>query len=81
MSVKFPTVQQTRQIKLKRKERDNSNAESAGLFDFTEPGCNHVFEAFDSLELHVDMGQHSHFIKSESVCDALKREWAKQFTT
>ena len=76
------TELQTRQMKLKRKESDdNSNTESAGLFDFTEPGCNHVFETFESLELHVDMDQHSRFINSESVCDALKREWAKQFTT
>ena len=83
VSVKFPAVQQTRQTKLKRNESDddNSNAESAGLFDCTEPGCNHVFETFESLELHMDMGWHSRFINSESVYDALKREWAKQFTT
>ena len=83
VSVKFPAVQQTRQTKLKRNESDddNSNAESASLFDCTEPGCNHVFETFESLELHMDMGRHSRFTNSESVYDALKREWAKQFTT
>ena len=55
MSVNFPAVQQTRQTKLKRSESDddNSNAENAGLFDCAEPGCNHVFETFESLELHI----------------------------
>ena len=40
-----------------------------------------MFETFESLELHMDMGQHSRFINSESVYDTLRREWAKQFTT
>jgi hypothetical protein len=83
VSVNFPAVQQTRQTKLKinKNHDDNSNTDSAGLFDCAEPGCNHVFETVQSLELHMDLGQHSRFINSESVYDALKREWAKQFTT
>ena len=83
VSVDFPAVQQTRETKLKKNESDdeNSYAESAGLFDCAEPGCNHVFETFESLEFHMDLGQHSRFLNSESVYDALKRVWAKQFAT
>ena len=62
----FPDVNSVRETKLKKKnpvEASTSNIEPEGLFDCPEPGCNHVFKSFDCLELHMDVGQHSRFIK------------------
>ena len=55
--------------------------EEHGLFECSEPGCNYVFNSFDELELHREIGTHSRFINNESVYDTLRREWAKKFTT
>ena len=51
------------------------------LFECSEPGCNYIFNSFDALELHTEIGTHSRFINNESVYDTLRREWAKKFTT
>lgn len=83
VTIDFPVVNQTRQAKLQRKgnNEDSSNVDSDGVFDCTEPGCNHVFKTFESFQLHMDFGQHNRFINNESAYAALKKEWAKQFTT
>lgn len=76
----FPRVGMTRQGKL-MKERTTSETSEEGLFECAEPGCNHTFKTFESLELHMDLGRHSRFVNNESVYDVLKREWASNFST
>ena len=80
----FPGINSVRETKLRKKnpaEANTCSTEPEGLFDCTEPGCNHVFKSFNCLELHMDVGQHSRFISNESVYDVLRREWANSFKT
>ncbi|CAB4021822.1 Transposon Tf2-6 poly, partial [Paramuricea clavata] len=76
-----PFMESTDGRKLKINTNDSMTEEVQGLFECNEPGCNYVFNSFDQLELHREIGTHSRFIKNESVFDTLRREWAKKFTT
>ena len=76
----FPDINSVRQTTLK-KESTVDGAESEGLFECLEPGCNCVFKSFEDLELHIDVGQHSRFVNNESIYDVLRREWANNFKT
>ena len=75
----FQRNHSVRQTKLKKGNTETASNE--GLFDCPEPGCNHVFKSFQSLELHMDVGQHSRFVNNESVYDVLRKEWASSFKT
>ena len=81
ISVKKPFLgnHSVRQTKFKKENTETANTE--GLFDCPEPGCNHVFKSFQSLELHMDIGKHSRFVNNESVYDVLRKEWANSFKT
>lgn len=65
----------------KLEDKDDNSSEKEGLFECSEPSCNHVFSKFDDLEMHTDLGQHSRFVNNENVYDTLRREWASQFST
>ena len=75
----FSQINLVGRIKVRKDAKDGPQSE--GLFDCPEPGCNHVFQSFEELELHVDVGEHSRFINNESVYDVLRREWANSFRT
>ena len=78
----FTEGKEGRKLKLNTNEpNDSITEEEHRLFECSEPGCNYVFNSFDELELHREIGTHSRFINNESVYDTLRREWAKKFTT
>ena len=59
-----------------------SGTEKEGIFPCPDSGCLMIFEKFDVLESHLDVGDHTPGkLKMESTFDKLRREWAQKFST
>ena len=70
----FTEGKEARKIKIQTNEpNDTMTEEGQGLFECSELGCNYVFNSFDALELHTEIGMHSRFINNESVHDMPRR--------
>ena len=71
-----------RNIRIYKTTKDH-DVEHEGLFYCSEPGCQMVFKAFNELQNHLDVGDHSNVEKpgKSTVYDKLRREWATKFQT
>ena len=68
------------------KKRLNSNqsvtvSEASTLFPCPQEGCSSSFQSFESLQRHLNYGQHENKTSQESVYDQLRRDWVARFTT
>ena len=71
-----PKAEQWTKRKMKRRMMIN-------LFDCHEPGCGKSFDTLSELLLHLDVGNHksSTCRPTENLYDALRQDWAMQFST
>ena len=51
------------------------------LFPCPQEGCSSSFQSFESLQRHLNYGQHESKTSQESVYDQLRRDWVARFTT
>ena len=51
------------------------------LFPCPQEGCSSSFQSFESLQRHLNHGQHENKTSQESVYDQLRRDWVARFTT
>ena len=58
-----------------------TQSQTSALFPCPQEGCNSSFETFDSLQRHLDCGQHENKTSQESVYDQLRRNWVARFST
>ena len=66
----------TRQSETRTKtEKENA---SQCLFECNVPGCTLVFDSYEKLEKHLDIGKHNRVAKT-SVYDKVRKDWAAKF--
>ena len=68
-------------VKRNLKGKRLTQSQTSALFPCPQEGCNSSFETFDSLQRHLDCGQHENKTSQESVYDQLRRDWVVRFST
>ena len=68
-------------VKRNLKGKRLTQSQTSALFPCPHEGCNSSFETFDSLQRHLDCGQHENKTSQESVYDQLRRDWVARFST
>ena len=61
-------------VKRNLKGKRLTQSQTSALFPCPQEGCNSSFETFDSLQRHLDCGQHENKTSQESVYDQLRRD-------
>ena len=56
-------------------------SEASTLFPCPQEGCSSSFQSFESLQCHLNYGQHENKTSQESVYGHLRRDWVAKFTT
>ena len=56
-------------------------SEASTLFPCPQEGCSSSFQSFESLQHHLNYGQHENKTSQESVYDQLRHDWVARFTT
>ena len=63
------------------KDKEETDTEQL-LFHYPEPGCKLSFMSFNEYDLHMVVGDHTNTsVRTESIYNKVKRNWAKMFTT
>ena len=56
-------------------------SEPSTLFPCSQEGCSSSFQSFESLQRHLNYGQHENKTSQASMYDQLRRDWVARFTT
>ena len=56
-------------------------SEASTLFPCPQEGCSSSFQSFESLQRHLNYGQHENKTSQEAVYDQLRRDWVARLTT
>ena len=68
-------------VKRNLKGKQQSRSQTSALFPCPQEGCKLSFEDFDSLQRHLNYGEHENTTSQESVYDQLRRDWVARFST
>ena len=63
------------------KSKQLTRSQTSALFPCPKEGCSLSFPCFDSLQRHLDYGEHENTTSQESVYDQLRRVWVARFST
>ena len=63
------------------KSKQSTQSKASPLFVCPQEGCASSFQSFDSLQHHLNYGQHENKTSQESVYDQLRRDWVARFST
>ena len=68
-------------VKRNLKSKQLTRSQTSALFPCPKEGCSLSFPCFDSLQRHLDYGEHENTTSQESVYDQLRRDWVARFST
>ena len=68
-------------VKRSSKKKQLTQSKASALFPCPQEGCGSSFQSFDSLQQHLNYGQHENKTSQESVYDQLRRDWVARFST
>ena len=68
-------------VKRNLKSKQLTRSQTSALFPCPKEGCSLSFTCFDSLQRHLDYGEHENTTSQESVYDQLRRDWVARFST